>query len=71
MKTQKFDAEIYPLAVIQRAVRDYAEIAQIQIFPFKKYTTCVFYDCVASEELTVKEFGNYLIDLIGSAKDTV
>ena len=71
MKTQKFDAEIYPLAVIQRAVRDYAEIAQIQIFPLKKYTACVFYDCVASEELTVKEFGNYLIDLIGSAKDTV
>lgn len=71
MKTQKFDAEIYPLAVIQRAVRDYAEIAQIQILPLKKYTACVFYDCVASEELTVKEFGNYLIDLIGSAKDTV
>lgn len=71
MKKQKFDAEIYPLAVIQRAVRDYAEIARIQILPLKKYTACVFYDCVASEELTVKEFGNYLIDLIGSAKDTV
>lgn len=66
MIAQKFDLEIYPLELIRRAARDYSKVARIVIVPSKKFAQCHFLWCKADEQLTVNEFGNYVIELIGS-----
>jgi hypothetical protein len=66
MKVKKFDLEIYPLDLLRQAAIDYSKIAKVVVVPSKKYALCSFLQCKADEQLVVKEFGNYVIDLIGS-----
>ena len=66
MKTRKFDLDIYPLDFLRRAARDYSHIAKIVIIPAKRYAQCYFLACKVDELLALKEFSNYVIDLIGS-----
>lgn len=66
MKTKNYDLNIYPLDVIKKAKYDYSEIANVTVVVLGKTAKCIFNKCKTDEEVTVKEFGNYLIDLIGS-----
>ena len=66
MKTKRFDLEIYPLDLLRQAAHDYSKIAKIVIVPSKKFALCHFSRCKTDEQLTVNEFGNYVIELIGS-----
>lgn len=66
MKVKKFDLEIYPLDLLKMAANDYSKVARILVVPSKNYALCSFMQCKADEQLVIKEFGNYVIDLIGS-----
>lgn len=65
MKTIEYDLDIYPLNIIQAAIKSYKDIVIIDINVQDNKAILSFAQCLYSEELTVKEFGNYLIDLIG------
>ena len=55
---------LYPLAVIEQAARDYADICTISIKPDDTVTRCRFSASKAPLQLTMHEFSNYLIELI-------
>lgn len=62
----EFDQDLYPLKIIQIAVSNYEEYGNI-LYKTKENTVEVFFsDCRYGDDLTAKEFANYLIDLIGT-----
>jgi len=69
MKTkiiQKYVLEIYPCNYIQKAILDYKNICKIDMVFNNNVVECTFYDSLVDLEITVKEFSNYLIELINS-----
>lgn len=66
MKTIEYDLDIYPLDIIYTAIKDYNNIASIEINTEGNKAIVTFVHCLYQEKLTIKEFGNYLIDLIGA-----
>lgn len=61
---QEYPQSLYPRLVIEQAVRDYADICKIELQNVPGRTICEFYDSKAPLPITVKEFSNYLIELI-------
>ena len=54
---------IYRYTIIARAVRDYSELADIEVKETDFYWIVSFSLCRFDEEITRREFENYLIDL--------
>lgn len=57
---------IYPNWAVVRAVADYNALASIEITADREYLICTFKNCRYDETLTVKEFLNYLVNLLNS-----
>jgi len=66
MRKIQIRREIFSLQSIQRAVEDYKKIAKTSLKTGKTYYTVTFWKCIHDEDLTVKEFKNYLIGLENS-----
>ena len=57
---------IYNEQSINAAREAFLGIASISINTINDYYLCSFSDCSADETLTMKEFENYLIDLVNA-----
>ena len=66
MIVKKFDLDIYPMEQLQRAAKEYSSLANVKIFRAGTFANCLFMQCKYDQQLTVDEFCNYVIDLIGS-----
>ena len=62
--TAEFHKELYSKEVIAKAVNDYSEIADIFVKNKEKYWQCLFQNCRFETEQTIREFENYMIDLL-------
>ncbi|MBR0406276.1 MAG: HxsD-like protein [Eggerthellaceae bacterium] len=63
MVTLTLRKEIYQKSFVEKAILAYASIARIDVTTKGDYILCAFRQCTYDENLTVKEFENYLIDL--------
>jgi hypothetical protein len=66
MKKIKISSEIFSEKNIKQALTDYKNITKASLKKGSTYHTVAFWKCVYDEELTVKEFENYLIGLENS-----
>jgi len=66
MKKIKIRSEIFSERNIKQALADYKNIAKASLKNGNPYHTVTFWKCIYDEELTVKEFENYLIGLENS-----
>lgn len=66
MKKIKIRSEIFSEKNIKKALNDYKNITKASFKKGNIYHTITFWKCVYDEELTVKEFENYLIGLENS-----
>lgn len=64
MKRTKLSKNIYDESIIRQAIRDYGSIANIQLKSDSAYYDLQFENCKYDENRTLKEFENYLIDLM-------
>lgn len=64
MKRTKLSKNIYDESIIRQAIRDYGSIANIQLKSDSNYYDLQFENCKYDENRTLKEFENYLIDLM-------
>lgn len=64
MKRTKLSKNIYDESIIRQAIRDYGSIANIQLKSDSTYYDLQFENCKYDENRTLKEFENYLIDLM-------
>lgn len=56
--------EIFDKAVIDQAIADYKELAEVSYEETHKAWTCKFLRCKYDEGLTAREFENHLVDLM-------
>ena len=56
--------ELYQRECVDQAVQDYRALARIKVSSLDKYIGCTFSRCSYSKETTIKEFSNYVIDLM-------
>ena len=62
--------ELYPIESIKEAITAFQDLCKIRISTHdKKYYTCSFSSCLFDTTITMREFENYLIDLVNT-KDT-
>lgn len=66
MRQQLYNSDIYPAHVIHRAISSYKTIATIVAIPNSGSIRCLFISSKYDIDITTKEFGNYLIELINS-----
>lgn len=59
----ELDKEIYRKDIICRAITDYSHICKIELKERRDRFICIFSKSKASLEMTVYEFGNYLVEL--------
>jgi hypothetical protein len=62
-KTLILDLELYPERLIEKAIRNYREIAEITCTRNGEFAEMLFKNCVYDEERTLREFENHLIEL--------
>ncbi len=63
------NTEVYPLSLLRKAAADYRQLARITIRNTDpQHAECRFENCIYDEELTKKEFLNYLIELENAGK---
>ena len=65
MKTVSYDLNIYPLEIIRGAILDYRHLCTIDLSVEGDLAVLSFFKCLYDEDITINEFSNYLIDLIG------
>ena len=66
MKRLKLNNDIFSLKSIGIAKEAYSELATIAVIQGRRNTELIFTNCKYGEDLTVKEFENYLIGLENS-----
>ena len=66
--TKSFPKTIYSKGAIIKAIDDYKKLAKIDLSENLEYYICDFADCVIDPERIIKEFGNYLIEIMNSSK---
>lgn len=70
--TLQIDTDIYPMQAIIRAIRDYAEIANITYSIEDGICVCTVKACEYSPQETIREFMNYVLGItVSSWKDVV
>ena len=55
--------DLYEIQAIKKATDAFVELVQISVQEDENYYVCLFEKCIYSQEQTIKEFENYLIDL--------
>lgn len=58
--------EIFDIAAIQIAVKDYQNIARITVTDTEAHWNCKITNCICDSNLAASEFENYIIDLMNS-----
>ena len=61
--------EIYKIHHIQEASHQFSSLCKIEISEHKEYYLCAFSSCVYDVAETIKEFENYLIDLMNTGNE--
>lgn len=56
--------DLYRKECVERAVQDYRALARIKISSADKYIACTFSRCSYDKTTTIREFSNYIIDLM-------
>lgn len=55
---------LYQRQCVEQAVQDYRALARIRVSHSDGYIVCTFSRCSYDRETTIKEFSNYIIDLM-------
>lgn len=55
--------EIYKAPSINETISAFSKIAKISLYESVDHYICIFENCLYSQNQTMKEFENYLIDL--------
>ena len=69
MKRLDLNKRVYDEKAILSAIDAFSGICSVSYSEGGDHWICLFTDCVAEESLTVREFENYLIDLVNSQND--
>lgn len=57
---------IYEIKFIRNAIKDYANIANIDILESDTYFEIIFRESIFDMSVTIKEFENYIISIMNS-----
>ena len=63
---QIYCKEVYPVSIIREAIKDYERIATIEVSDDGKNYCCTFKHCAVDTARVIREFDNYLIELLNS-----
>jgi len=63
---QLFNKQIYDSECLRKAAEDFSTIAEISLQDNDKNWICIFSRCLNNDELTVKEYSNYVLDLMNN-----
>lgn len=66
--TIKLNKEIYTLEHIRQTLADYSDLAVVYLSEDNVYYLCKFSGCKYDEQLTAKEFVNYVTDLMNHSR---
>lgn len=61
MITEIFDRDIYDEAAVYKAAKAYENYGRVSIEKTDDSIICSFSQCIYGEELTAKEFSNYVL----------
>lgn len=64
MNKLKLVKELYDKNSISKAIKDYEDLCVIQVKDLTEVWELIFFKCVYDTKLTMKEFENYVIDII-------
>ena len=67
----RFNSEIYSQKAISIAAEAYKDLAEISISVTPEESLVIFDQCEYDEEQTVKEFGNYVIDVMNQRNGNI
>ena len=67
---QRFSKAVYSSDAINSAIKDYVKIASITYSEVDEYYVCTFSKCITDTDRVIKEFGNYLVELMNSQGDS-
>lgn len=67
MIIKRYDLSIYDTSAIKKAILDYSNLCSISAHYYNLEVELSFSNCVYDENLTIKEFGNYVIELMGAS----
>ena len=59
-----YDNSIYHLEVILHAIKDYSDICSVKVVQSDKTTRCIFSEGKTDISVIVREFTNYLLELM-------
>ena len=68
---QYYSKEFYPIEIIQKAIHAYKELAVISVSEERDQYKCCFTNCAIDAERIVREFDNFLIELLNSSEASV
>ena len=60
--------DVYEISIIEQTISAFSELVSICVCDSENYYVCVFENCVYSQDQTIKEFENYLINLCNKMK---
>lgn len=63
---QLYSKQIYDSKILIKAAEDFSKIAEISLQDNDENWICVFSCCLYNEELTAKEYSNYVLDLMNN-----
>ena len=63
---KSYNNHIYPLSAVKYAIIAYAEIAKIQVKTVADENICTFTEKEIPIQLVIREFGNYLIEILNN-----
>lgn len=66
--TLRFKQSLYSLDAIKRATIDYDDICKIEIQADSRYVNCLFTDSKVDTRLAIKEFSNYVLELMNEGR---
>lgn len=66
MSKIRLNKELYSIKDIEKAKQSYRNLAEISFMETDCYYILTFDDCYYDEDLTMKEYDNYVIDLMVS-----
>lgn len=66
MNKLKLNTNIFNKICIEKAIQAYENICSIKISEIDNYIICEFTNCIYDIEETIKEFENYVIDLMNT-----
>ena len=64
--TKSFSNDVYPLSVIEDAIKKYTNIAEINVATVADENICTFTEKEIPIQLVISEFGNYLIEILNN-----